>query len=318
MIGVKLQMTHVVDAKCHLKNPNSPHATTRRPTHHQPRFRQQRQGPKRTQARQPRRGTASAGPQPQPSNATDCAGARAVRSKPATGTVKRTQVPLPGEEMISTVPPTAPTRSCSASRPRCRADCGRDRASTMSNPARRRRFRPGSIRRLASVDRDRGGLGVLADVRERLLHRAVHELLDRMVVASDDTPHPRASPPSHGRPAGPARARRQRARRAGAPRAAARTSAGACGRWPPRASPARPRPPTRAGPTRCLLADERHPVHRHHRGDHHLDGVVVELGRDPAALHLLGMQHAREHLPPAALALAQRPLGAALVCGAAR
>ena len=63
------------------------------------------------------------------------------------------------------------------------------------------------------------------------------------------------------------------------------------------------------GLRRCSVWRERHAVKGEERRRHHLDGVVVELGGDAAALDLLGLQHAREDLAAASFAVRQRPLG---------
>ena len=65
------------------------------------------------------------------------------------------------------------------------------------------------------------------------------------------------------------------------------------------------------------LSDERDPIHRHQRRDHHLDRVVVELRRDPAALDLFSLEHAGDDLAAQPLALAQRAGRAARLAAAA-
>jgi hypothetical protein len=51
-----------------------------------------------------------------------------------------------------------------------------------------------------------------------------------------------------------------------------------------------------------------HPVEREQRGGHDLHRVVVQVGRDPRPLLVLGAQHRRQHLLAPLLRLAQRGL----------
>ena len=95
----------------------------------------------------------------------------------STGSVAMIDVPRPGEERTTNVPLASSTRS--------RIDARPDAALPQELPG-LRRVEPAAVvldldpeLRVVGLhaDRDRGGLGVLAGVRERLLHHAVGERL---------------------------------------------------------------------------------------------------------------------------------------------
>ena len=210
--------------------------------------------------------------------------------------------------MTSTLPPASRSRSRIVSRPIRRWRRLRSSAAATSNP------RPSSVtwpyrrpscscRTISSADR----AGVLADVHDRLAHRAVGDLLDDIRVA-------RVRDRDR---------RRERGLLAGLlgqiPQRAGEALLLEAGRaqlehQPPGAVGGRgQRAPGSADDRRDALAVGRldrlpQPVERDQARGQHLHRVVVQLGRHPPPLLLLGPQQALDGVPALALAAAHARL----------